>query len=576
MCDRHLGLIAIALIAVSSRGTNAAVIQARPVALSGQRAPGTPEGVVFDDGYAFFPSIFTSGQTEFLAFVTGPSINEDNDTGIWSEASGTLALVAREGDAAPGAGAGMSFGQILRHQSSSTGHIVLQATLIGPGVDESNKLGIWSNSSGELVLVARTGSPAPGVSDVAVFADFDEALINRSGQVAFIARLAGPSVDAANESGIWSEASGTLALVTRGGQSHAPGSQRLPFRRFHFLAFNDAGQVAFSASLSGGLETSGIWVGSNTLIEIAVASEIDPAAGDPAPGAPLASFRSLISPIEIDDQGRTVFFADLAGVDAGNDSGIWSSGPNGVVLVAREGDAAPGTSAGTVFDDFERAQPGAPALNGGHVTFQALLRGPGVNETNDQGCWSRSSAGEVNLIARYGDIVPDSEGAVFSGIGYPSLTNTGQIVFGAVVNRLGSEETDLAICIRDADGKLRVAVKDSDTARLSGSSATFFGVGQGGGEATGGESGRAASLNDQGQLVFTAFLFDGRRGVFVTPADEESVGEGDSAADATEDTAESASAQCGACGTGASTLAPLTILGLLTVSRRRSRRLRND
>src|SRR5262245_17135976 len=214
MHKRHLlHLFLIGLFAYAGRVTDAAVIQARAISLSGQRAPGTPEEVVFDDGYAFFPSVFASGQIECVAFLTGPSVSPNNDTGIWSEASGTLALVAREGDAAPGTAPGVVFGEILRHQSSNTGHITLQATLSGPGVNESNDRGVWSNASGKLVLVARTGSPAPGAGEGAVFADFDEALINSSGQIAFIGRLAGSGVDPTNESGIWSEASGTLALV---------------------------------------------------------------------------------------------------------------------------------------------------------------------------------------------------------------------------------------------------------------------------------------------------------------------------------------------------------------------------
>lgn len=575
MRDQLLPLIPIVLISITAGGAQAGVIEARAVAFSGQRAPGTSDGVNFDDGYAFFPSIFESGKTEFLAYLTGPSVNENNDAGIWTDSSGTLTLVAREGDPAPGTEAGVVFEQILQHQSSATGNIALRATLTGPGVDASNDVGVWSYRSGALELVARTGLVAPG-ADGAIFAGFEEFLINSVGQVAFIAALSGPAVNDTNNSGIWSESGGTLGMLTRGGLSHAPGTQRLPFRRFHFIALNQGGQCAFSATLTGsGSHTSGIWVGTSALTEVAVASEFDPAGGTPAPGAALASFRNLISPIEIDSSGGTAFFADLAGagVDQTNDSGIWSNDGGGSALVAREGDVAPGTAAGTVFDDFERSiQPAAPSRNDRQIVFSASVRGPAVGPTNDQAIWTKAPGREPLLIARTGDAAPETDGALFFGLGYPSCNDAGQVVFSAVLARGTAGETDLAILRRDADGRLRPVVKDDDQARVSGSLQALSGVGLGGGEATGGQSGRSMAVNNGGQVVFTAFLADGRRGVFVTPA-AESVDDEEMNGDTADDPAQLVSAQCGACGAGLGSLWPAMLLGLAIVKVvRRSRR----
>jgi hypothetical protein len=79
----------------------------RTVALSGQQAPGAPDGVTFGPDFnsiAFgIPVLNDDGQTAFVANLSGNGVDFANDQGIWSEGSGNLALVAREGEQAPGA-----------------------------------------------------------------------------------------------------------------------------------------------------------------------------------------------------------------------------------------------------------------------------------------------------------------------------------------------------------------------------------------------------------------------------------------------------------------------------------------
>ena len=74
----------------------------RTVALTGDPAPGTPPDVDFS---LFFrdPVIDGAGHSAFIARLTGPDVGDSNDDGIWTEGSGSLALLTREGDQAPGA-----------------------------------------------------------------------------------------------------------------------------------------------------------------------------------------------------------------------------------------------------------------------------------------------------------------------------------------------------------------------------------------------------------------------------------------------------------------------------------------
>ena len=79
----------------------------RTVALSGQQAPGTPSGVNYS-GFTF-PVLNDAGQTAFNASLSGSGVDSTNEQGIWSEGSGSLALVARNGNQAPGTPSGVNY-----------------------------------------------------------------------------------------------------------------------------------------------------------------------------------------------------------------------------------------------------------------------------------------------------------------------------------------------------------------------------------------------------------------------------------------------------------------------------------
>ena len=57
----------------------------------------------------FSPTLNNAGQTAFFANLTGSGVDATNDLGIWSEGTGSLALVAREGSHAPGTPSGVNF-----------------------------------------------------------------------------------------------------------------------------------------------------------------------------------------------------------------------------------------------------------------------------------------------------------------------------------------------------------------------------------------------------------------------------------------------------------------------------------
>ncbi len=141
-------------IALSQTIYHAAEI--RTVALSGQQVPGAPEGVNISGFNTRAPALNDLGQTAFMASLTDSGV----DSAILSEGSGSLALVARKGDQAPGTASGINynffqFGSPLP-PLNNVGQTAFKARLTGNGLDSTNNHGIWATDrSGILQLVAR-------------------------------------------------------------------------------------------------------------------------------------------------------------------------------------------------------------------------------------------------------------------------------------------------------------------------------------------------------------------------------------------------------------------------------------
>ncbi len=241
------------------------------VARSRDAAPGTPAGVNFSD--LRDPIINGPGQIAFVGEVTGPGVNDNNNLGIWSEGTGNgLELIARAGRTAPGTGSGVRYFVFSSPFINGTGQTAFLAFLNGTGVNGSNDVGIWSEGSGlGVALVAREGNPAPGTQPGISFSRFDRYIINAGGQVAIAGRLDGTGVDITNDRGIWAEdQAGTLQLIAREGDlldvDDGPGTD---FRTISDISLggistgnddgrpsgmNDLGQLVFRALFDDGSE----------------------------------------------------------------------------------------------------------------------------------------------------------------------------------------------------------------------------------------------------------------------------------------------------------------------------------
>jgi hypothetical protein len=109
------------------------------------------------------PVAGADGRIAFIATVTGQGVRATNNTGIWFTAGdGSVRLLARAGDLAPGGGRWASFESLalpdgVESAPLFTGLLALDA---GAGVSRTNRRGLWAaDSGGTLHLLLRAGRP---------------------------------------------------------------------------------------------------------------------------------------------------------------------------------------------------------------------------------------------------------------------------------------------------------------------------------------------------------------------------------------------------------------------------------
>jgi|GEM_PF-1883782 len=299
-------------------------------------------------GYALINDL---GQTSFAGVLTGAGVNSSNVHGLWIESAGTLSLVARSGSSAPGVDSGVVFGSSFHGRSmNSTGQVSFFNSLVGNGVDLSNNQGVWSNGSGMLSLIAREGDPAPGLGGDVMFGEFGYTSISDTGHTTFFNMLAGPGVTSSNDRSIWSDRGGTVSLRVREGDS-APGLGGMVLERFYAMpTFNDVGDFVLNIQLAG----EGVTASNQHSLWSEKAGNLSLVArdGDTAPGAGTGVVFKYVGSGQINNAGHVTFSSGLSGegVNSSNDRGIWSARSGVISLVTRTGERAAGTDA--VFKSF--------------------------------------------------------------------------------------------------------------------------------------------------------------------------------------------------------------------------------
>lgn len=362
------------------------------IAREGASAAGIPGATFAPFSGVSSPYHSDGGAVAFKQAVSGVTA-----TGLWSTRDGSLNLVARTGDTAPVGVGGVNLNSIDAVAFDAPGRVTFTSVLTGTGVDSTNNSAVFSDAGGPLAMVARTSQHAPGTAAGVTWASFNNPRVGENGSVVIRAMLQGPGVATTNDAGIWSNRSGPLSLVVREGQLYPTTS--LTMTSISNFAVSSDGLVGFYSSLSSGV--------SNVMSLVAqtpTGFRVVTQAGQPAPGTTSVFTNFNLNNMLMSGVGGMAHIGFLSGggANTGNDTGIWSE-INGVYqLAAREGAIAPGAGS-AVFGDFFN---GLFNINpNGQVAFTAALSGPGVTTANDSGLWATDHLGALQLIAREGDLL---------------------------------------------------------------------------------------------------------------------------------------------------------------------------
>lgn len=429
-------------------------------------------------------TINQAGYTAFMGILDGAE--EDRDDAVVVEGDGRGLIIARAGDPAAGLPAGALYGEFAEEvhlnnagQASFSGRLQLG---VG-GVDASNDSAFWTQTtSGAVQLVAREGDQPPGLPAGARFGDLSSPFfsylafphaLNHAGRASFVAPLqqGHGGVTADNDSALWSQGGGSLALVARKGD-HAPGTPAdVLFDDWgSFPLLTDAGHLAFVASLRSNEEplTSsnnlGIWAQRDGGVEL-VARNGDPAAGVAAG----ARYQSVFQP-RFDAQSHIYFGGSLtgAGITPDNDQAIWSDRGEALQPILRAGEQVPGLPTGVAFDSLGGFSVNAASQVAVNASMKPGLGG--VDESNNGGIWVERN-GSLQLIARQGSPAPGlTSDFTFLTLGTPEINAVGQVAFRGQVFTWGSDNvprTLEGIWAEDSDGQLRLVVRREQTLILN-------------------------------------------------------------------------------------------------------------
>ena len=259
--------------------------------------------------------------------------------------------------------------------------------------------------------VAASGKPVPGGGTFDRFhVEGQPAItpVNDRGQVAFFATLARAR---ASEGMFVGDGRKIEVIALAGGP--APGGGKLASFATHPVpSLNQAGAVAFSASIAGGKASEGLFLWSNQRLRAIALS------GSAAPGIPGGSFSELPGP-SLNDQGDVVF---LAGVRRGRDSleALYLYQAGKLRKIAAAGEPAPGGGSFVAF--------GLPALNNKtEIAFPAVINGGPVS-----GGIFVAAGNKTRMAVGAGTAEP--HGGIFSQFSdRVSINNAGAVLFNAVL-----------------------------------------------------------------------------------------------------------------------------------------------
>jgi hypothetical protein len=235
------------------------------------------------------------------------------------------------------------------------------------------------------------------------------------------------------------------------------------------IRMSRTGAILFGARLSGGgiPFMHSIWTNRSGPLELVVrgtAPGPGAAAGDPAPGLGAGWTFAAMTRAEFDAQNRIAFTgrATLNLDTQMQREGIWWERGGTLSLLARQGEAAPGTPSGVVFDSLSLFITQGDA---GELAFITFLSGPGVTGANFVALYLVEPDGTRHLALRTGQPFDvsgiGSDVRTVAGITPGRMNAAGDLPLeigftdgssGLFVARLDTSAPPVAFCFGDGTG----------------------------------------------------------------------------------------------------------------------------
>ncbi|HEV8113164.1 MAG TPA: choice-of-anchor tandem repeat NxxGxxAF-containing protein [Planctomycetota bacterium] len=487
--QRTAGLVAgIAGLAAFARGQDLIQTSANVVAYAGEAVPGMP-GVTFTTATLLdFGTLDDSGNVIFRSRLAGSGVTSANDRALFRGSSyGNLAALVRCADPVPGLpGAtiiGNGLGGSPRH--ASNGLMLWECKFSGAGVTTANDTAMFEGTSGNFVLAAREGDPAPGTAGATIGGDMNnpshqQVVLLKNGRVLFTSATLGGDSTANNNAGMFSGTPGALVLVQRKGD---PASNGAVVGSLGLGQMNDAGQVIFNDTLSTTVGSPPataasdltLWVYTPGTAPVLVARE-----GDPAPGVPGATLNSNsndnlytlgFGPNAFNNSGEGIMQAELkgGGVTVGvDDRMLYQVDSSGLTPLIRRGSPAADTDGNFDTINFATFQYN----NSGQAAFEGILTGGTQTPTTDTGIWTGTPGGTLHLIAREGDLAPGTDGAQFGDLNGQAMqmNEQGRILFNNRVvggDVLADNSNSLVFYCWDPTTGLQLVARGGDQIQLA-------------------------------------------------------------------------------------------------------------
>jgi hypothetical protein len=346
--------------------------------------------------------------------------------------------------------------------------------------------GVFVGTSAGVQTVAIDNAPAPIGGTYTFFRE--NIAFNDSGQVAFTA-----GVQPGDLHGLFVGPPGAIQPHAMSGQA-APGGGN--YGSFVLPALNRFGQVAFKASLVAGDSNEGLFLSSDGFVEtVALANTSAPAGG----------VISELTPIRgLNGAGEVTFFANLTG--GSSLGGFFAGTPGSLQTVALHGSPSP--VGGTYFS----FGGGAPISfnESSDVAFNAALSGGMFIEGSFFG-----KPGSLMPVALAG--APSPDGLILASVSAPAINSSGQLLVYAGLS--GTVPASNNVLYGGIAGRLYKIVREGDQIDVDpGPDTDLRTVANSGidfNDRSGGDDGHSSALSDSGYVALKLNFTDGTSGIFL-------------------------------------------------------------